>query len=529
MMGAVLAAVAAARAETWTLELKRLDAPVAGDAVATAPEDDSIYRAVSSQTFFKMIGEEGKTQGGSPGVDEQEAAFKRIVKKEPKYQAKHPFRGVAKLGSREYAFALDIAPAQPEAKDKADAKAAEAKSNPDAAAGSWAGRLLRAFSRSSPPEAKLVAYNRLYFDLNGNGDLTDDKVVEAASVTGSPPWANFQFPRVDLAIDVAGTKLHYSFLLSGSGAIAVEGGYASVELSAAAYREGDIVLDGKKHHVVLLDFNSNGRFDDEVQFIAAGQGPAAQLNLELGDMLLVDPKPAQQEPNWFGWGPIVADGMLSKLVKIDDRFYEVKVSPIGDQLTLTPTSVSLGNVTNPNDGYRATIYSDRCVRTISGKKGEPVPVPEGQWRLYSYTIDRTEQQKQGPAPEAKAQTSGPRSLWDALVQTLGEVLGGGEADMVFEQPRQTVVSAQATGVYKPVTVRPGETVVMPFGPPYTPRVTADTRSADKKELSLEMSLVGSAGEECIDLRIEGNRPQKPAFTITDDKGKVVESGNFEYG
>ena len=37
----------------------------------------------------------------------QTAAFKRIVKKEPKYSRDHPFRGVAKLGSQEYAFALE--------------------------------------------------------------------------------------------------------------------------------------------------------------------------------------------------------------------------------------------------------------------------------------------------------------------------------------------------------------------------------------------------------------------------------------
>ena len=30
-------------------------------------------------------------------------------------------------------------------------------------------------------------------------------------------------------------------------------GYVGVQLNAAAYREGDITLEGKKHHVVLFD------------------------------------------------------------------------------------------------------------------------------------------------------------------------------------------------------------------------------------------------------------------------------------
>jgi hypothetical protein len=44
-----------------------------------------------------------------------------------------------------------------------------------------------------------------------------------------------------------------------------------------------------------------------------------------------------------------------------------------------------------------------------------------------------------------------------------------------------------------------------------------------------MSLIGSAGEVCNNLMVNGSRPGKPAFTITDDKDKVVENGNFEYG
>ncbi len=29
--------------------------------------------------------------------------------------------------------------------------------------------------------------------------------------------------------------------------------------------------------------------------------------------------------------------------------------------------------------------------------------------------------------------------------------------------------------------------------------------------------------------VNGAQPEKPAFTITDPEGKVVQSGNFEYG
>ncbi len=97
------------------------------------------------------------------------------MKKEPKkYVAEHPFRGLAKLGSKEYGFVLDQ-------KDK-----------------------------------KSKGYDRLYFDLHGDGDLADAKPIDAETPAAGPRgvaagYVQAVFPRVDLAVDVDGKKLDYSF------------------------------------------------------------------------------------------------------------------------------------------------------------------------------------------------------------------------------------------------------------------------------------------------------------------------------
>ena len=50
-----------------------------------------------------------------------------------------------------------------------------------------------------------VAYTRLYFDINHNGDLTDDQVIESKSDRGMPVgYAAAVFPTVNLTIDVEG-------------------------------------------------------------------------------------------------------------------------------------------------------------------------------------------------------------------------------------------------------------------------------------------------------------------------------------
>jgi hypothetical protein len=79
-----------------------------------------------------------------------------------------------------------------------------------------------------------------------------------------------------------------------------------------------------------------------------------------------------------------------------------------------------------------------------------------------------------------------------------------------------------------VTVREGETVKLPFGPPYKPTVTTSHR-AGTPAASLGMSLVGSAGEQCSNLMVDGRRPPDPTFTITDPEGTEVQAGKFEYG
>ena len=125
------------------------------------------YHCIDSQSFSRL------TQKGRPASG-SEKDFQKIVKKEPaKYHAEHPLYGVAKLGSKRYGFVLDN-------KDE-----------------------------------KSKGYDRLYFDLNGNGDLTDDKPIDALPskdrTSSSATFDQSDFPRVDLTIDVDGKKLAYSF------------------------------------------------------------------------------------------------------------------------------------------------------------------------------------------------------------------------------------------------------------------------------------------------------------------------------
>ena len=196
-VAAVLIAVDDARAETFNLEMKRLPASYQ----AARSSEDAAFLSSYYQRFYTSSGSFVRTTG--------QADFTKIVVKEPKYTSERPFRGVAKLGTQDFGFAFDVA---------------EAKSD----------------KPTSPTRSSArVRYTRLHFDLNHNGDLTDDQVVEAENSSSSYSY----FPRVDVALDVGGTKMEYSFFIR---TYSSSSSYSRAYLYGAAYRHGEITLNGEK-------------------------------------------------------------------------------------------------------------------------------------------------------------------------------------------------------------------------------------------------------------------------------------------
>ncbi len=473
--GLTLAALADARAETCRLELKLLERieRFQGDTLPL----EYLYQSVRPQHFYMQI-VDGRANPGDSLAEQ----FKKLVKKEPEeYHSKHPLRAVAKLGSREYCFVLDAE--EPDSKD----------------------------------------YGLLYFDRNLNGDLTDDEPISAKKLPGIMPAGYWRggFPRIELTVEAGGEKFDYAFYFQAyANTGREEHKYVSASLTAAAYREGEITLDGKKRRVVLLDYDSNGRFDDVMKIPEGVQMADGRIYAQPGDMLLVDPETDQGR---YGLYRITSNDFqhaVSRWANIEGRFYDLKVTPAGERLTLTRSEVAVGAITNANENFRAMVYSeDGALLKIEGGKDKPVPLPEGSWRLLDYTIDLTP--KPQTDPEDKEKPKEEKSLLEVLV----EALAGSSREP--SRPRYTIISASGTRDYKPVRVVKGKTAEFPFGPPYTPVVKVDYVTSDKANLGL--SIVGSADEVCTDLTVNGGRPDKPKFTISTKDGEEVTSGSFEYG
>lgn len=483
-VASLLVLATSAGAETCKLEIKRIE-PTATQTSSGVTPVELWFRSTRPQSFFKQTsGREGMIRGPErPGVPE----FSQVIKEEPsQYNAERVVRCVAELGSQYFGFVLDTS-------KKEDAK---------------------------DDQEKATAYDRLYFDLNHNGDLTDDQVIE---VEGAPQrsssYARCSFPAVDLAIEANGKKIEYAFRMSVYSRASSRYSYANVSLSAAAYREGEMEINGNTYRVVLVDFNSNGRFDDRSEVHEpAGSSSDAPVYTRNGDMLyLIDPEAERPQGRVSAHSPSSNPCLhyVSKLVNLDGSFFNLEITPSGDELTLEPSSLAVGYVSNPSDGYQVIVYGEQGFLNITGDESGKARLPVGSWKLASYTIEKAETEESEEAENGSLLDSFKRALF-------------GDARSMPQRRRYSWVSARGNQNYQAVVVKERETVELPFGEPYRPMVSVAGRRG-QREVSLSLALVGQGGERCSGMYVDGNRPGKPRFTITTADGEVVDSGNFEYG
>ncbi len=494
---AFLLAVSEAGAETFPLETKTLPA------VRTAEESPAMQRArvTSRQYFFQQIGSARVMMATPSG--EKKPDFAEVIKKEPEYVTKQPFRGVAALGSQHFGFVLDTAPPPPgeEGKEKAEEEAKEEES--PAGVLDVLGEALGA----TPPkkaEVKVDAFTRLYFDRNHNGDLTDDEVIEATSSTGSATRSQSIFPPVELTVESDGEQYPYALTIQTSAYAGTGYSYARAYLRPACYREGEVELGGKKVHAVLVDYNANGRFDDPTVVDGTRRSSTGALYPTYGDSLYLESAAASGEEE--GAPTTLARYYLGKVVCLEGKLFSMKIGPGGKALDLSPSTLPTGRVATTLEGLQATFYSELGVVEVRCDDSGQATLPAGEWTLIAYTLTP-------PKPPEPAVEEGEE----------------GEEAAVKKPTGRTMLYARTTKEVDPIQVAKGKTTDLKFGPPFEPRVTAAPDSRDKANLSLGLALVGSGGEACAALYVNGKRPEAPEFTISTKDGEEVAAGKFKYG
>ena len=228
-------------------------------------------------------------------------------------------------------------------------------------------------------------YNRLYFDLNRNGDLTDDKVFNTNDIEGNATanqkvsQSTFEHIPVPLVRDGAAVECVFGMYVDYLWTAQLW--RTAVQMRSLVYREGEIQHRGRKIPLLLIDRNSNGRFDDRVSF----RRDVSYLQISDGDLLLVDPKLPGSRTSADATS--VDSQFVNGTIWLGGGYYKLEVSPFGERVKLEPTELAVGYVSNGSPLYRVVVCCDDYgVMGIAGTKDQKVALPAGRWEIASYTI-----------------------------------------------------------------------------------------------------------------------------------------------
>ncbi len=424
---------APAAAVTCSLEAKNVQMRDGGAVPA-----QQLFSTVNPQVLFAVP--QGKTG--------KQLEFEKIVAKQPKYRCDAPCKGLITVGGEKLLVALD-------------------------------------------GESLERGYDTLYIDLNRNLDLTDDKPVSLPVPSATAAMDSHRFSPVDIKLADGNGTFTWTVLVDAYVRRSDrEGPRGTVYFRAATYREGTVELDGKPVHIVLLDYNSNGRYNDETTVDPKGNGSSGLLYARTGDHLLIDPAGKAPVYSYYFMTSLAARNPISKLACINGKYYECSVAPSGATIKLEPVEQPMGSLAYDAPRWQMLLLGDAGVIKVMGERGHPAPVPAGEWKLVEYTAYYGARQVRTPA------------------------------DL-------TLIAAHGVANASAIMVQAGKTTSAPCGGPYQLDVVPAPAKSGTSELTLRIA--GRAGEECNNLLVQGKRPPEPTLVIATADGKKVANGAFEYG
>ena len=355
---------------------------------------------------------------------------------------------------------------------------------------------------------------RMYFDANGNGDLTDDPVSEGAATDWNPNEVRFR--AVEVIVTAGGASYRYCLapelkyykatlarrFRSFFGGDDPKAPY--IRLRGACWYTGVFEFKGRGYRLWLDDRNCNGRFDE---MLSVEEHRAGNYFLKNGDRLCLAALP-RKRPTPEGLhlcDRLFLDGTLFTVV-IDMREMRVRLTPIEEGLARVTWRTPLECLTLQTGHGRHAVFLFQ--------PGAAAALPPGRYRLIDYTAHRED---------------GEGDLWE--------------------------LEARGTPDTALLTVAEGEKTRLALGEPYSPAIEVARRRIDwpsflagASTASIDFLLKGDAGEQvervaCVAgeksifrVASDGNKtalsadrryPRNPSYTIVLENGEVVNRGSFQ--
>lgn len=347
-------------------------------------------------------------------------------------------------------------------------------------------------------------YNRIYFDTNCNGDLTDDKPLDASIKERSSNYFETYFQRIDTTILIDGVAKPYSFAVELYGSLPEKNDSirerfgSSIELRIYSAYRGTFSLDGATYSVMINDANGNGRCDDSAFLTKNQQSEQYQTYNTGGDKVFISETSDHRSYDAFYYGDYLAIG---------NKIFRVKIDIAKDKVILDEVKKGLSPLELSCIPDRLSLVSDdnaHCVMVYK-PSSTTIMIPPGSYRLMEYQLSRKD-----------------------------------------EQGDEWSLNASGTSESPVVTIEPEKKASLSFGEPFKPTIIVlkNQNDAASQRTSIRLSLLGSGLESISMLQhIKGtatklplsssegrsNYPQEASYRIIKQDGEIVAKGSFAYG
>jgi len=216
-----------------------------------------------------------------------------------------------------------------------------------------AGYLWMAFDRTG-----LHGYDALYIDSNCDGSLAGETPVKPLFVTGD----GTRFEAAKIVFPGEDGPITYHLYVSVSGSANEE----FVTAGAGCWYKGTIKAGGSAYEIALVDYDSNGTFDDT----SDKYFEADQILVKQGDEMAVS--------------------CVGKYIQLGGALYEPQVARDGASIGIAPAAEApMGTLRVPDAITRLAIHGLNGLLRYEPAKGA-ANVPAGSYRVYEWEIDRTD-------------------------------------------------------------------------------------------------------------------------------------------
>ena len=375
-------------------------------------------------------------------------------------------------------------------------------------------------------------YDRLLVDMNQNGDLTDDRVAQPAEqsrqtlVTSQPEimlfgpilapdnrmigaWRPIYFAQMYLYTQPAGIGLNQRDFLAGR-----------LRFKTGWYLETTVDFDGVTRKVGVVDGNCNFRLGESDQPIIYKSGAETNWSFQGGDYFLEDNDGSGKFENSVGnsesapYGPMLYLGAKPYKAVLSADCKSLGLEPWTEPLAELALQPHGGQVNGIQVAWESAPNQWQLLQpgVENGKAG----VPPGNYRLYTCTI-----KVKSSSDETLVLNGSKRSPKDTT-----KAEAGASTPFKCGSPLEVKVTSR----------RDANVVATPapaLGSLLSRWVGKASASSQPLQQLIQASIIGAGGETYSGFYLQDKgtlrQPPKPTFAVFTTDGKLVDSGNMEFG